>query len=78
MFKGKLRKGEMYRIGFFSVAPNKGLVMCTHHPFKLIFHQRTNVTITDGFSIPKYGLRLVSPGVVSQLDEDYPYLVGEF
>lgn len=52
LFRGTLFEGEIYRMSFFSVLPNVGLLLCTSHPYKLLFDLRTSVRPAVAFSIP--------------------------
>jgi hypothetical protein len=77
LFRDRLVEGEVYRMSFFSVLPNVGPLLCTSHPFKLLFHSRTLVCPADAFSIPFYGLSLMSGIDISCVEGERPCLVGK-
>jgi replication factor A1 len=78
VFQRRLKEGEIYKISFFSVAPNTGSYRSATHPYKIVFQMTTKVQPCTSSLIPLYGLSFTSIVDVSNHTIEYDYLVGMF
>ncbi|MCI10598.1 replication factor A protein [Trifolium medium] len=70
MFESKLEEGHVYEMSNFSVFPQSGNYRTTLHPYKLVFHLRTKVTVAESPDISQFGMNLTSLAEIGAFTQD--------
>ncbi|MCI14150.1 replication factor A protein [Trifolium medium] len=75
LFRLKITEGNVYKMSFFTVAPESGLYRTTPHRYKLIFEMKTKVQSCENNTIGRFGLSLTTIADICGHGPDYEFLV---
>ncbi|PNX61894.1 replication factor-A carboxy-terminal domain protein, partial [Trifolium pratense] len=70
MFESKLEEGHVYEMSIFSVFSQSGNYRTTLHPYKLVFHLRTKVTVVESPDISQFGMHFTSLAEIGAFTQD--------
>ena len=67
----------MYFFSKFAVGVSCGQYRCSHHPCNINFTSETEVSLTEDYNIPMYGIFLVPFSELVAKSQNEMFLVGE-
>lgn len=74
--KKKLVEGLVYKVSYFSVAPNSSSYRTTPYAYKLFFQMKIKVNVCEGPFLPLYGLNLTKIDEIVRQTVDGDFLIG--
>jgi hypothetical protein len=78
LFQKKLVEGQVYKVSYFSVAPNSNSYRTTPQAYKLFFQMKIKVNVCEGPFLPLYGLNLTKIDEIVRQTMDSDFLIGVY